>query len=319
MLLWGLGLNNSFAGISFSILRQQDQCIDTDQIPATTGGQYVDSGNGVPDNSWSILKRWQNPLPLRDSFFHCDGGEIHINTWHVKHDPIVGGGFNDMAGYSWDSAHAPKAFLDGTNPADLVVQAYLGQTQTFVHLGTNRPQQTQPPILQVSLFAYLVDQSHPLLHPIAVIGLISDSRTLDPTFCSLSELADYPSGVWFWSFYLTCNDGKYNTNDPFGDETESIPAQYWAAQTPLTFVRMRISGQNLQRAILAINQSSCVACPAKGYSNNPQDYVVKYAGLIAEGTLLDTQDGSLGDPARDQISIGLNWRWIGIYRRVETP
>lgn len=318
MLLWGLVLN-SFAGISFTVLKQQDQCIDTNQVPATTGGQYVDSGNGIPDNSWSILKRWQDPLPLRDSFFHCDGGEIHINTWHVKHNPIIGGGFNDIAGYSWDSASAPKAFLDGANPSDLVIQAYLSQTQTLLHLGSNRPLGTPQPAFQVSLFAYLVDQTHPNLHPIAVIGLISDDRQIDSTFCSQSGLSDYPSGVWFWSFYLTCADGKYNVNDPFGDETQSIPTQYWAVQSPLIFVRMRVSGANLQRAILAINQSTCSACPNKGYSSNPQDYVVKYAGLIAEATLLDFQDGSLGDLARDQISVGLNWRWIGIYRRVEVP
>lgn len=308
----------SSAAVSFDILRQQDQCEDADKTVFGTGGQYVDVTNGVKDNRWSMLVRWQYPVPWRLSSIICDGGEIHINTWIVDHNPILGGGYNDMAGYSWDLASAPRAFVQPftNHPADLVVQAYLSQTKTLIHLAPNRDSHIPSPAFQVSLFAYLVDLTHPTLHPIAVIGLISDDRPLDPSFCGASGLNDYPQGVWFSAFLLSCVS-PFNTLDPFGDVTESIPAPYWAPQIPLQFVRMRVSPENWKNTISIINNSNCSNCPAKGYSTNPQDYVVKYAGIIAEASLLDSQDGSLGDLTKDQISVALNWRAIGIYRRVE--
>src|SRR6185503_1403837 len=81
----------------FKLLKQQT-C--SDEVSYTIGEQYIDQGNGVPDNQWSMLTRWQG-IKSHQSFIYCDGGEININTWQFPHRDVFGGGYNDMYGYSW--------------------------------------------------------------------------------------------------------------------------------------------------------------------------------------------------------------------------
>ena len=38
---------------------KEPDCLSNVSPLFTTGGQYIDANNGVPDNSWSILARWQ--------------------------------------------------------------------------------------------------------------------------------------------------------------------------------------------------------------------------------------------------------------------
>lgn len=112
----------------------------------TTGGQYRDPNNGVLQNSWSMLARWQGdgfvanavsydmgaftafhvPAPTTqwqrgvqpESPAGTPGVQLHgyeggmlINTWSVPHRFIEGGGYNDMFGYAFAAGSRPDVFV----------------------------------------------------------------------------------------------------------------------------------------------------------------------------------------------------------------
>ncbi len=111
----------------------------------TTGGQYVDPGNGVVPDRWSMLVRWQGgfaslatdaaagdltglrvPKPMaayqRGTAsagtagayaavqLHCDDAGMVLDTRAVPHVSVTGGGYNDMFGYAWSAARQPAVF-----------------------------------------------------------------------------------------------------------------------------------------------------------------------------------------------------------------
>lgn len=311
ILLVLLTLSSGFSqAVSFTRLAQQE-CLSEDDVSYTIGEQYVDTANnGVPDDRWSMLTRWQG-FKGHQSFVNCNGGEIAINTWQVPHRLILGGGYNDMFGYSWNLSSAPSAFMDSPfRESDLIVQAYVTVPRLITHLGNHQRQ--VGPVVNITLFAYIIDITHPNLHPIAVIGLSHSNFVTDyPGFIG----ADYPDGVWFSSFPLH-RETRWNTLDPFGHETVNIGNSSWQMDTE-HFIRMRVSPQNWRNTIADINSSPCGACPQNGYSTDVRNYKVKYAGIIAEVSTWDNSEGTQGDKTFDQVNLGLVWKWLGIYRRVE--
>jgi hypothetical protein len=107
---------------------------------------------------------------------------------------------------------------------------------------------------------------------------------------------------------------------------------------PMLFWRAHITRQNLINAVTAINTSDCdnpppgIGCPptapARGYSTNPDVWVLEYAGVIAEATLasqlFDASRTSWGgnpagstpynDVSKDQVSMGVHVFAPSIYR-----
>jgi hypothetical protein len=111
----------------------------------TTGGQYLDPNNGVLQDKWSMLIRWQGSIASNSAFYnvgtytgltvptpysswqrgyqpenqsaetpavqlHCFDSGMVLNSFDAPHTGVVGGGWNDMYGYAWSSANRPAAF-----------------------------------------------------------------------------------------------------------------------------------------------------------------------------------------------------------------
>lgn len=299
---------NSKGDVSFTLLKQQ-VCINENEAAYTVGQQYVDQNNGVPDDQWSMLTRWQG-FKGHQSFVNCESGELNINTWQIPHHYVVGGGYNDMFGYSWSSAGAPSAFMDTPfKQADLILQVYATVPKLLQHLGTGPRSVT--PVVNITLFAYLVDVTHPELHPIAVLGLIAQNNQIST---GGGHGYDYPGGVWFSYFSLDAHS-RYNEYDDFGNVSHFIDNNT-LRNIEENFYRMRVSPQAWINTITDINNDPCTDCPAKGYSLDPKNYKLKYGGIIAEVSTWDISEGTLGDLNKDQINLGVQFRYLGIYRRV---
>ncbi|WP_426744370.1 hypothetical protein VZQ01_22295 [Myxococcus faecalis] len=110
----------------------------------TTGGQYLDPNNGVRQNAWSMLMRWQGniastPVSYNVGAFtglnvpapystwqrgqqpesatgtpatqvHCYDAAMGLNTWTTPRIHVEGGGYNDMFGYAWSPGSRPRPF-----------------------------------------------------------------------------------------------------------------------------------------------------------------------------------------------------------------
>ncbi|PTL75580.1 hypothetical protein [Vitiosangium sp. GDMCC 1.1324] len=110
----------------------------------TTGGQYLDPNNGVRQDAWSMLMRWQGniastpvsynvgtftglsvPTPFSSwqrgqqpesasgtpaAQVYCYDAGMILNTWSSPRTHVEGGGYNDMYGYAWSSANRPRPF-----------------------------------------------------------------------------------------------------------------------------------------------------------------------------------------------------------------
>jgi hypothetical protein len=143
------------------------QCPQSSSNLFTTGGQYIgpdgnlNPNNGVLQNSWSMLMRWQgnmlNPVAYDPSQYtglltatphtsyqrgyqpesavavtpvtqlQCFDAGMILNSWQAPHVAVEGGGWNDMYGYAWGPSARPYAFqtlgtLGSWKPADLVLQ-----------------------------------------------------------------------------------------------------------------------------------------------------------------------------------------------------
>ncbi len=328
----------------------------------TTGQQYVDPDNGVLQNSWSLLARWQGDPTVGDTQWitnpvaydlgiytgytspasstswqrgyapedpggtpgvqlHCSDIGMLINTWATPHAgaSILGGGFNDMYGYAWSPATLPSAFKTERNgsivPAELVVQAELGVPLLVGWSGLQQPDGSYAysPVADstavgtygsatVAFFVYLADTTHPLLHPIAILAGTFDNGNGGCAGWAGGSKAfvgfDYgvnrsQLGVWFASS-LMCNSDA--TTVRYSAPTAGTP---YAGQQ---FYRIHITPQNLVNVANRINAQQCspgqnescgctpgLTCPLVGYSTNPDDYRVRYLGVIAEVVLCDTK------------------------------
>jgi hypothetical protein len=346
----------------------------------TVGGQYVtasgqlDPLNGVLNDSYSMLVRWQgnnfvnnpvgwnvsnftglglpqfvDPIDQRNSNLiyqrgvlpedttgspavqlYCSSGGMLINTWAIPHRHVEGGGYNNMFGYQW-GANEPPAFLRYTNgygvisESSLIVQANIAVPQVYTYsasVNASARLNYPAPQQQVSLYAYIKDNTRPDLPPIALVAFTHDKGTANSVG---AVLCDYAQGVWFASgnTSLTSN---YFTNDELGTVStaaEVLPPSKFNPSEPLKPYRMKVTRQNLTNLTAAINAKVLppgTSCPARGYSTNPDNYTVKYAGVIAELTIFDERFGSyMGSPtapdfSKDQGSMSVKFSDLAILR-----
>lgn len=354
------------------------ECLSNVGPVFTTGGQYVDPNNGVPDNSWSMLTRWQgnnfvNPVTYDISNFtkmnysdtgpwapsappvgvpsnwqrgyqpengtdatpgvqvYCNMVGMILNTWWVPHIPVVGGGYNDMFGYSWSTTTAPDAFVvRGADRqvafvTDLVVQSDIAVPSVYSYRNPDNPAvppDRNQPVGQVALFAYILDSSNPNLHPIALVSGTHDTR---PEALVAQDYVgcDYSTGVYFASGKVG-NTSAYYTAD-YSTAPQVLPLDRNPVRDPglpsesYQFFRMRITPANFNALIAKINSTnpSVAGCPANGYSTDISNYRIKYAGLITEMVLTDGRfDSILNDRNKDQMSMGVKAKDVGIYRLV---
>lgn len=346
---------------------KEPECLSNVSPLFTTGGQYVDANNGVLDNSWSMLARWQgsdfvqNPVSYDistvtrmnyadaapwgpsappvgslsnwqrgvqpESLFYstpgvqlyCDMMGMLINTWWVPHVNIVGGGYNDMFGYSWSNSGspAPDAFVIRNDidqqvvlETDLVVQADIAVPALYTYKNSNNPDARPTPAAQVALFAYVFDITNPNLHPIA---LVSGTHDTQPLTNSETVRCDYSTGVYF----AGSNTGtalSYFTHDPYSAYPQALVDKNNPGE-PYQFFRLRVTPNNFRNIINTINAYGS-GCPTAGYSTDISNYKIKYAGVISEMVLFDQRfDAILNDPNKDQISIGVKAKDVGVFRR----
>lgn len=147
------------------------------------------------------------------------------------------------------------------------------------------------------------------------------------------------SGIWFVSAPISSmNDQRYVTRNYSVGDLLADQSTVYNTSTPLTFWRAHITRTNMQNIVTDINAeavaavaagcSTCPPAPPSGYSTNPNNWVLEYAGVISEVTLASPQyDASRtswgGDPAgptpyndtsKDQAVIGVHVYAPGIYR-----
>jgi hypothetical protein len=345
------------------------ECLTNVSPLFTTGGQYLDPNNGVLENSWSMLVRWQGNDFVQNSVsydlsrftrmdyantgiftpqappvgsisnwqrgiqpesangtpgvqLYCNMMGMLVNTWGVPHREILGGGYNSMFGYSWSSSTAPEAFVmrnvfgSVIRETDLLVQADIAVPWLYTYKNPNNSATRNEPASQVSLFAYIVDISNPNLHPIALIGLTHD-KLIGNLGNSEFVACDYANGVYFASSN-PATSLNFFTRDPYSAYPQLMTDRD-NANEPYQFFRMRVTPNNFRNIINAINSYGS-GCPTAGYSTDISHYRIKYAGVIPELTIYDGRFGSLttlSDFDKDQISIGVKAKDVGIYRRYD--
>lgn len=272
---------------------------------------------------------WQRGYAPQDSSagtpavqLHCFDAGMVINSWYAPHQAVVGGGWNDMYGYAWSPQNRPKAFLwNSTTPADLVLQGSLavpavdgyrlnpnGLAWTQIQDLKATPSEVS---IQYNLFAYIRDTSHPNLKPIALLGAVYGNRYPN-TGCESGLGYDYPAGVWYASstirnpsscqtnYATTVYSSGYTTNNPFQNTK---------------FYRIHFTRGNLVHIVNGINSyPSCDgSCPSRGYSTNPDNYVLDYFGVILE-TKLCHPNGSCSTAFLDrQVSAAARGRSVAAY------
>jgi hypothetical protein len=347
---------NSQAGTFITI--KDPACIGNPEF--STGEQYRDGNSGIINDQWFMLTRWQANEPdfINHSVSYdvglftglhgaalqrgiapessggtgavqlsCQDAGMLINTWSSPHRPIVGGGYNDMFGYSFSSP--PAAFTYNGVATDLVLQANIAVPWLYRRKGTN-PDGTGTahagplPSAQVGLFAYLQDVSDPssVRVPIVIIGQthMTNLIGIDPN----TGLADYTyllhgggggrdytdadtlaahnsgpngsywvpqtsgSGVCFVSAPISSQNDQSSVTKVFSDgDLSSNLSDVNNLNASLTFWRAHITPANLSHVVGLINSSDCPMKPALGYSTDPSKWVLLYAGVIAEATPLD--------------------------------
>jgi hypothetical protein len=254
-------------------------------------------------------------------------GGMLINTWAVPHRTIEGGGYNDMYGYAWSPGRRPDAFVlhnsfgAPVGPIQLVLQASLAvpsfTSWAFVNNSWTSPGPDEQSG-QLSLFAYLEDGRHPGLPPIVIVATAWDHRLAgDPCGRSTGFVGfDYPTGVWFGSSYMCTTD---ITTAFF------TAASQQALFSDERFFRIHITPANWANLIGRINSAGpgnadhslqCTpgsTCPPTGYSNDPSDYRIQYAGVIAEAGLIENGATKMDTPFR-QALMGADIYGVGVYQ-----
>lgn len=259
------------------------------------------------------------------SQLYCNGGGMMINSWKTTPMCVEGGGYNNMFGYAW-YGNEPDAFVvrfsDGTvyRTTDLLIQADMGVGSFETHKSPDPSRAGPDPHGEFSLFAYLFDVSSPGKRPVAIIGAAFLPGGSGGG--SSAGNVDYPGGVAFVSTSVGISpSGDFSTYDEFSHPTVALGNGTNYVDGGTHFFRVRISPANWEAAILYINAHGTDPLRS-GYSSNPADWRVQYAGVIAEARLQQSAGpgsamcGGGGDDAqRDQVVLGTRFHNLGIYRR----
>jgi hypothetical protein len=330
----------------------------------TTGGQYVEPNNGVVNGVHSMLARWQGDDILAN-YVSYDMGRwtgVHVNNqrgyqpenaasatpgaavscynfgmllnsrWN-PHRPVVGGGYNDMYGYSWAGGSRTRPFVKDGQPTHLMLQGNVG-VSTYAPVNTSGVSDPSAASGQVGFFAYLRDTTHPSLPPIAILAMTHLNGTVGSTWGAGDAAFDYTNydttraataypnwlagqtgdGVWFGAGPIMATAGNQSafvsTYYTEGQTTGFGPMDL-NGSPPMPFFRAHIRPQDWVNLVTAIQSHPCVAprgCPPRGYSLNAADYELEYAGLIAETTLIrDNFDGNNLVPVSNFDTSASSW------------
>lgn len=272
-----------------------------------------------------------------------------INTWNTPHRPVVGGGYNDMWGYAWSEPNRVHPFIENGVETELVLQANIAMP---IYSPTNNAGSTAKITGQIGMYAYLrdarPDHEYLNLHPIVMMafshisnldkddngsypyltkGLMaydySDSDTIAANTSSWPQ--QHGNGVWFSSGAIGSNSPYLTTRYTEGTLSQPTPPTSNRINPPMPFWRAHITPDNLRNLVNAIN--AVPPCPVvpdchpdTGYSTDPSDYVLEYAGIIAEAVLMQElydnspSDWVLGDSQKDQVSLAVQAYGFSVYR-----
>ena len=302
-------------------------------------GTYTNYTPPTPFSSWQRGYQPESQAAATPGVqLHCFDAGMIINTWYTPHSgsPVVGGAFNDMYGYAWNTASGPFAFkhlfLGSFIPNELVLQGNLAVPAMQGFTGTKQPDGTYAwaPVADINadplsfgsaqydLFAYLQDSAHPNLHPIAVvIGAYGNGSPAFQCPSTGNVFWDYPQGVWATSTGF-CTTDISTVRSTVGHTTNQL------FLTP-TMYRIHLTPQNWTNLISRINNLQCTAgqsnscltpshlpclpgstCPQIGYSTDPNDYRLQYMGVIAEVALCDHANGCSTNIPDSQVGFAVN-------------
>lgn len=295
----------------------------------------------------------------------CTTSAMLINSWTGPHRPVTGGWADDMLGYAFSNEVRP--FTAGGQPSWLVLKAAIAVPVFSWTRNTTRAPTVDPGIAQLGFFAYLRDKraDHAAAPPIAVLAFTHVSNAGDFDVGSGRDYeangsdeknstnfakAAYPywyqntaagDGVCFLATPVSTAHTTYAT--PMPDNVgQYVPnmAQVFNPNAPLTPYSVAITPTNLTQIVARINDGTQTYCPFKpsgGYSSDPADWALEYAGIIAEAPVFTdqrlsptdpgnydaTRDSWGGNPAgptpyadhsKDQVAFGVRIDSPGIYR-----
>ena len=303
------------------------RCYEADTYDGfRVGGQYLDPGNGVIYGMHSMLVRWQEPDAFAGVAVECTDFAMTIDTRRIAHRPIEGGGYNDMYGYAWPPGSRPRPFVKDGLPTHLVLQANVA-VSSWLPTKPDGSSNASDTSADSCLFAYLRDkhEGHESLHPIAILACTHHAGVpLVHAQAPATAAFDYIEGVWFGAGIIS--------NDPANNRA-FVSTYYTAASTrglspfgpvadpDIPFFRAHIRPEDWIELVEAIEADECpFGCPARGYSTDPADYELEYAGLLVEAAIRnDRYDVSAtewiaNDPAKPQVKFSVHGRGLGIYR-----
>ena len=284
------------------------------------GGQYLDADNGLVYGIHFMLVRWQGGDPHRGVSVDCYDFGMSIDTRNFAHRPIVGGGYNDMYGYAFWPGTQPRPFVKNGLPTHLVLQANVGVTARIA-LNSNGSDNQDNTSADACFFAYLRDAQygHEALHPIAILACTHLAGTpVVHTDAAPAAAFDYADGVWFGSGIIS-NDPA--NNRPFvstyytDGNTRGLANFGPVARVEMPFFRAHIRPEDWVQLVEAIESYDCMSgCPARGYSRDPADYVLEYAGFMAESAIRNDVFDSSAEPPQSLFSV--RGSGLGIYRAI---
>lgn len=252
-----------------------------------------------PRAGWQRSTRVASTADDSSAFqMHCYDAGSFINTWTFPYTSVPGSGAHAVYGYDFHDPPPPPAFDD--NPAtDLVLQVSL--EVPWVALWPS-PTTGEPPVGQVSLFAYFRDRTTGKLF--VVLMLLFDNRLgADGTFASY--IAD-DLRTPFVSMTLHSAAG-YATLSPASSSATGIP---W---TGLRFFRGHITQDHFRSMLRDINAYClghrdapfCEAAPssANAFTEDITSYDITLFGVLHE----------VGRAPDSNISMGVHVYGLGVW------
>ena len=278
---------------------------------------------------------------------NCGEVGMLMNTWWTPHIPVTGGTPNDMYGYAWSPANQPKAFQQaGQVSAELVLQANIAMTGWQPTPGNQLDAGAY-----IAFFVYLRDTKHnlPSFGVLATTHGTGNQASYmakgfwpSVDYCNSLTSTPIDCGGWFVSAPISPGGGESPPSNPankkwitvrYSTPTQVYASPFFSSSTASNFFRAHITATNLKNMVQQFNNLSIscggLVCP-RGYSEEPADYVVEYAGIIFE--LLPgsnwTNDNSYlypyqyggqwveADASKVQIAVAARMSGLAVYRYV---